>query len=130
MWKWNWLRRRINESTPKPKKGSRPTNQKPESDSEDSPSYSVHDNSASDDGLHLSASASESKEFYEDFNTIEPINEKKPALDPESLKNTLKEGDFVTVMYERKHFPGLVIKLPNEGELRPKVDCMSKTSKS
>jgi hypothetical protein len=120
-------------STPKPKKGSRPTKQKPESDSEDSTSYSVHDNSASDDGSHLSATASESEASDEDVNTFgfEPIIEKKkPALDPESLKNTLKEGDFVIVMYERKHFPGLVIKLPIEGELGPTVDCMSKTSKS
>lgn len=64
-------------STPKPKKENRPTKRKPESDSEDSTSYSVHDNSASDDGSHLSATASESEASDEDVNTIEPIIEKK-----------------------------------------------------
>lgn len=117
-------------STPKPRKGAQCRKQETASESENSSSYSLHDNSASDDGAHFSSTESESADFDEDVGTIEPIKQTPPVPDLEYVKLNLKEGDFVIVMYEGKHYPGLVTKLPNEGELGPTVDCMSKTKKS
>lgn len=118
-------------STPKIKKRGRPRKQNAGSDSEESCAYSIHDNSASDDGSHLSATSSESEDSDEDVGATMTVN-KTQDMDPDaaSLKLNLKEGDFVIVMYDRKNFPGLVTKLPSEEEPGPTVDCMTKTSKS
>jgi hypothetical protein len=66
----------------------------------------------------------------EDVGTIEPTKEILPAPNQELLKLNLEEGDFVVVMHEGKHYPGLVTKLPDGKQLGPTVDCMSKTKKS
>lgn len=117
-------------STPKPKKGSRCRIQEPASESENSSSYSLHDNSASDDGSHFSVTGSESNGFDENVGTIDSIKETLPAPDTEYLKRHLKEGDFVVVTYDGKYYPGLVTRLANRDELGPTIDCMCKTKKS
>lgn len=46
-----------------------------------------------------------------------------------SEKKKFKEDDFIIVTYDKKHFAGLISKLPDKGEAGPTVDCMERRSK-
>lgn len=91
-------------STPKPKRGRPRRNRTPETESEHSSSYSLHDFSHSDDGSNFCES--ESEDFEEDVGTSGPSKEDLP--EPESLKSNLEVGDFVIDKYAGKHYPGLI----------------------
>lgn len=114
----------VSTSSPKPKRGREKSSK---AESENSNSYSLFDKSHSDDDSNFCES--ELKDITDDFDTCR--SNKNYLLQPEFIKNYLKEGDFVIVHYEQIYYPGLVTKMPSRKESGfSMIDCMTKIKKS
>lgn len=91
--------------------------------SDDSDHFSVHDDSADDDVFNSIIPTSDEE------NDNAPITMARDAIFDETWKDSLKQGDFVAVLYNGQKYPGEVVQIISK-DVGVVVSCMQKLTKS